>query len=80
MDFQELAGKYRSELLDNVLPFWLTHSQDKEFGGYFFCLNREGSVHVTDKFIVLQCPGGWLCSMRLKKLSLIHHRRCRPTP
>ena len=23
MDFQKLAGEYKSELLDSVLPFWL---------------------------------------------------------
>ena len=68
MDFQELAGKYRSELLDNVLPFWLTHSQDKEFGGYFSCLNRDGSVYDTDKFIWLQCREVWLFSMLYNKL------------
>ena len=44
MNPQELAGKYRSELLDSVLPFWLNHSQDKEYGGYFSCLNRDGSI------------------------------------
>ena len=39
-DFNELATLYKTELLDNVLPFWLANSQDKEFGGYFSCLNR----------------------------------------
>lgn len=42
MDFQKLAGKYKSELLDSVLPFWLEHSQDKQYGGYFTCLERDG--------------------------------------
>ena len=44
MDFKKLANQYRDELLDNVLPFWLEHSQDLEFGGYFSCLDREGKV------------------------------------
>ena len=35
MDFKNLANQYRGELLDKVLPFWLDHSQDREFGGYF---------------------------------------------
>ena len=68
MDFQELAEKYRSELLDSVLPFWLTHSQDKEFGGYFSCLGRDGSVYDTDKFIWLQGREVWLFSMLCNKL------------
>ena len=33
MDFKELAKLYKNELLDNVVPFWLTYSQDTQFGG-----------------------------------------------
>ena len=44
MDFKKLAAQYKSELLDSVLPFWLEKSQDLEYGGYFSCLNRDGSV------------------------------------
>ena len=33
MDFKKLASLYKDELLDNVLPFWLEHSQDHEYGG-----------------------------------------------
>ena len=51
MDFKKLAEQYKSELLDNVLPFWLEHSQDRECGGYYTCLDRDGRVFDTDKFI-----------------------------
>ena len=54
MDFKVLAEQYRSELFDSVLPFWLKNSQDKEYGGYFSCLDRDGSVYDTDKFVWLQ--------------------------
>ena len=40
-EFAALANKYRNELYNNVLPFWLDKSQDLEFGGYFTCLNRD---------------------------------------
>ena len=50
-NIQELANQYRDELMSNVLPFWLNKSQDKEFGGYFTCLDRYGNVYDTDKFI-----------------------------
>ena len=63
LDFQKLAKQYKDELLDSVLPFWLEHSQDKEFGGYFSCLNRDGSVYDTDKFIWLQGREVWLFAM-----------------
>lgn len=68
MDFQKLAGKYKSELLDSVLPFWLEHSQDKQYGGYFTCLERDGSVYDTDKFIWLQGREVWLFSMLYNKV------------
>ena len=48
MDFKKLAELYKNELFDNVLPFWLEHSQDHEFGGYYTCLRQDGSVFDTD--------------------------------
>lgn len=57
------ANQYRDELLDSVIPFWMTHSRDSEFGGYFTCLNRRGEVYDTDKFMWLQGREVWLFSM-----------------
>ena len=59
-DFKKLSLQYKTELLDKVLPFWLENSQDREFGGYFSCLDRDGSVYDTDKFIWLQCREVWM--------------------
>lgn len=58
--FSEYAKLYKHELLDRVVPFWLNQSQDKEFGGYFTCLDRDGSVYDTDKFIWLQGREVWM--------------------
>ena len=33
MDLKKLADQYKDELLDNVLPFWLEHSQDTSMVG-----------------------------------------------
>jgi N-acylglucosamine 2-epimerase len=64
----QLSQQYRSELLDNVLPFWLNHSFDRECGGFFTCLNRDGSVYDTDKFIWLQGRQVWLFAMLYNQL------------
>jgi N-acylglucosamine 2-epimerase len=56
----ELKALYRSTLLDDVIPFWLTHSLDREYGGYFNMIDRDGSVYDTDKAIWLQGRGVWL--------------------
>lgn len=60
INFKALAEQYKSELLDKVVPFWLDKSQDHEFGGYFTCLDRDGSVYDTDKFIWLQGREVWM--------------------
>jgi hypothetical protein len=33
-----LADTYRAALLDDLIPFWLRRSLDRERGGYFTCL------------------------------------------
>jgi N-acylglucosamine 2-epimerase len=63
MDFKKIANQYKDELFDSVLPFWLEKSQDKEFGGYFTCLDRQGNVFDTDKFVWLQGREIWMFSM-----------------
>ncbi len=53
------ATLYKEELLNNILPFWMNHSQDVQHGGYFTCLNRDGSVYDSDKFMWLQGREVW---------------------
>ena len=53
------AAQYRTELLDEVIPFWLKHSQDERNGGYFTCLRPDGTVYDTDKFVWLQGRQVW---------------------
>jgi N-acylglucosamine 2-epimerase len=59
---KKYALQYREELLQHVLPFWLTNSRDEENGGYFTCLSREGKVFDTDKFMWLQGREVWCFS------------------
>ena len=67
-DFENLAAKYREELYGRVLPFWLEKSQDLAYGGYFTCLNRDGSVFDTDKFVWLQGREVWMFAMLYNKV------------
>jgi N-acylglucosamine 2-epimerase len=61
--FNILSTQYKTELFENVIPFWLTYSQDKKYGGYLTCLDRQGNVFDTDKFIWLQGRQVWMFSM-----------------
>jgi N-acylglucosamine 2-epimerase len=66
------AGKYidtfSKELTEHVIPFWEHHSPDREYGGYFTCLLREGKVYDTDKFIWLQARQVWTFAMLYHKM------------
>ncbi|HSR38314.1 MAG TPA: AGE family epimerase/isomerase [Phnomibacter sp.] len=62
------AMQYKDELLHHVVPFWETHSVDKEYGGFFTCLRRDGSVYDTDKFMWLQGRQVWTFSMLYDKV------------
>ena len=67
-DFKKLAQQYKSELLDRVMPFWMEHSIDKEMGGYFTCLERDGEVFDTDKFVWLQGREVWMLATLYNKV------------
>lgn len=67
-DFQSLADLYQNALLQDVIPFWEKYSLDREKGGYFTCLDREGKVYDTDKFIWLQNRQVWLFSTLYNQL------------
>jgi N-acylglucosamine 2-epimerase len=66
--FAELSGRYRAALVDDVLPFWIRHSVDREQGGFFTCLERDGSCYDTDKFLWLQARQVWTFAMLHNRL------------
>jgi N-acylglucosamine 2-epimerase len=51
---------YRTGLLERVVPFWERHSVDREHGGFFMSLDRQGNVYGTDKPVWLQGRAVWL--------------------
>ena len=62
------AERYRAELLDRVIPFWLRHSLDREYGGTFTCLTREGAIYDSRKYIWLQGRAVWMFSKLYNEL------------
>lgn len=63
MDLNQYALQYKNNLLQDVIPFWMKNSPDQLNGGYFTCMERDGSVFDTDKFIWLQGRQVWMFSM-----------------
>ena len=66
-NYKALEKQYQKELFGSVVPFWEKYSIDTEMGGYFSCLDRDGRVYDTDKFIWLQAREVWTFSMLYNK-------------
>lgn len=62
------AERYRRDLVDAVIPFWLKHSLDREHGGYYTCLDRDGSLYDTRKYVWLQGRAVWMFSRLYNEL------------
>lgn len=69
-DFLDQCGKiYRSDLVDNILPFWLTNGLDKKNGGFYTCLNRDGSLMDSTKSVWFQGRAGYIYSLAYNTVS-----------
>lgn len=55
-----LGAVYRDALLGDVIPFWLRHGCDRQFGGLLTGLDRDGTVIDDDKSIWAQGRAAWL--------------------
>ena len=54
MNFLQIKKRYENELYECVIPFWEKHCPDRQFGGYFTSLDRDGSVYDTEKYMWMQ--------------------------
>lgn len=55
---------YSNALVEDCIPFWIKHCPDEKYGGYFTCLDRDGSVYDTEKFMWMQWRVVWmLCEL-----------------
>lgn len=51
---------YRKNLFASVIPFWMSHSLDRECGGYFTCLDETGKIYDPSKYVWLQAREVWM--------------------
>jgi N-acylglucosamine 2-epimerase len=54
IDWSATKQKYEQALYGDVIPFWERHCLDRDCGGYFTFLDRDGSVYDTEKFMWMQ--------------------------
>ena len=57
-----LREQYRAALFDDVIPWWLDHSLDRECGGYYSLLARDGRPWATDKYMWMNGRQVWMLS------------------
>lgn len=56
------AARYRSELTDNIMPFWMQHGFDREHGGVYTCLDRDGTLMDSTKSVWFQGRFGFIAA------------------
>jgi N-acylglucosamine 2-epimerase len=54
------ANRYRHNLNESVIPFWLKYGLDHEHGGTFTCLDRTGQLYDTKKYMWMQGRAVWM--------------------
>ncbi len=55
-------NKFKDELLESCIPFWLNNAVDNEYGGILNCVDRFGKVYSEDKSVWMQGRAGWMFS------------------
>lgn len=58
----EWNTRYKKDLTENILPFWLENGLDKVNGGIYTCLNRDGSIMDTTKSVWFQGRFAFVCA------------------
>jgi N-acylglucosamine 2-epimerase len=59
---EQLRRRYHDALFDDVVPWWLSHSPDRELGGFYTMLARDGRPYATDKHMWVNGRGIWMFS------------------
>lgn len=58
--FAYWAERYKADLTDNILPFWLEYGLDPKHGGIYTCLDRQGQLMDTTKSVWFQGRAGYI--------------------
>lgn len=56
------AESYKKDLTENIMPFWMKYGLDRENGGVYTCVDRNGSLMDTTKSVWFQGRFAFICS------------------
>ena len=48
---QQWAQRYKNDLVNNVMPFWMKYGLDRQNGGVYTCVDRDGTLMDTTKSV-----------------------------
>ena len=57
-----------TDIVADILPFWLEYGLDRENGGIFTCLDRDGTLMDTTKSVWFQGRWGYVASLAAVQL------------
>ena len=60
--------RYREDLVENILPFWLQHGLDRKHGGIYTCVDRDGTLMDTTKSVWFQGRFAFVVSFAYNKI------------
>lgn len=58
----DLAIRCERELRESIVPFWMSHSIDRQNGGFWTCLERDGAIFDTRKYVWMNGRQVWMLS------------------
>lgn len=56
------SQRYRDDLVNDIMPFWLKNGLDRVNGGVYTCVNRDGSLIDSTKSVWFQGRFAFVCS------------------
>lgn len=71
MELEHFRQIIKNEL-DRSIDFWLKYSHDEQYGGFFTCLGRDGTVFDDLKYVWLQGRQVWLYCRLYRKVTRFH--------
>ncbi|HCA46415.1 MAG TPA: hypothetical protein DEP45_03355 [Armatimonadetes bacterium] len=68
-DLSHLRDFYREQLLEDIVPWWMTHAVDREHGGLNTFIEDDGTVASTDKYMWSQLRALYIFSALYTRVS-----------
>ena len=69
---QQWAKQYKDDLLNDIMPFWMEHGWDRQYGGVYTCVDRDGTLMDTTKSVWFQGRFAFVCSFAYNN---VEHRQ-----